>query len=215
MKNVIVPLAACLSACLAPFSAMAHPHIFAEARMEIIEGADGTIAEVRNIWRFDEMFSASVVLDYDKNSDAKLDKDELAEIGATVHESLAEFSYYTFVTMNGKPVDLGKPDTIHVDYKDGQVLMFFSMKPQKPLPVKGTLTFGAWDPTLYTAIDFAKDTDIVVKGTHLAACKHKVVRPDPDEIISQNQNNLTDAFFNDPTGTDMTKLFATRLELKC
>ncbi|POO48383.1 ABC transporter substrate-binding protein, partial [Agrobacterium rosae] len=28
-------------------------------------------------------------------------------------------------------------------------------------------------------------------------------------------NNLTDAFFNDPTGTDMTKLFATRLELKC
>lgn len=215
MKNVIVPLAACLSACLAPFSAMAHPHIFAEARMEIIEGADGNIAEVRNIWRFDEMFSASVVLDYDKNSDAKLDKEELAEIGKTVHESLAEFSYYTFVTANGKPVDLGKPDTIHVDYKDNQVLMFFSMKPQKPLPVKGTLTFGAWDPTLYTAIDFAKDTDIVVKGTHLAACKHKVVRPDPDEIISQNQNNLTDAFFNDPTGTDMTKLFATRLELKC
>ncbi len=30
---------------------------------------------------------------------------------------------------------------------------------------------------MYTAIDFAKDTDIVVKGPHLAACKHKVVRP--------------------------------------
>jgi len=41
------------------------------------------------------------------------------------------------------------------------------------------------------------------------------VRPDPDEIIAQNQSSLTDAFFNDPTGTDMTKLFATRLELQC
>ncbi|UHS57508.1 DUF1007 family protein [Agrobacterium vaccinii] len=215
MKNVIVPLAACLSACLAPLTAFAHPHIFAEARMEIIEGSDGNIQEVRNIWRFDEMFSASVVLDYDKNSDAKLDKEELAEIGNTVHESLAEFSYYTFITLNGKAVDFGKPDTIHVDYKDNQVLMFFSVKPQKPLPIKGLLSFGAWDPTMYTAIDFAKDTDIVVKGPHLAACKHKVVRPDPDEIIAQNQNNLTDAFFNDPTGTDMTKLFATRLELSC
>lgn len=215
MKNLYLTSAVCLSACLAPLTAFAHPHIFAEARMEIIEGSDGNVQEVRNIWRFDEMFSASVVLDYDKNSDAKLDKEELTEIGNTVHESLAEFSYYTFITQNGKAVDFGKPDTIHVDYKDGQILMFFSVKPQKPLAVKGTLTFGAWDPTMYTAIDFAKDTDIVVKGPHLAACKHKVVRPNPDEIISQNQNNLTDAFFNDPTGTDMTKLFATRLELIC
>lgn len=183
--------------------------------MEIIEGADGNVEEVRNIWRFDEMFSASVVLDYDKNSDAKLDSQELAEIGATVHESLAEFSYYTFITQNGKAVDLRKPDAIHVDYKDNQVLMFFSVKPKAPLTAKGTLTFGAWDPTLYTAMDFAKDSDIVIKGTHLAACKHKVVRPDPDEIIAQNQSNLTDAFFNDPTGTDMTKLFATRMELTC
>lgn len=215
MKKLLLPLAACASACLAPVAASAHPHIFAEARMEIIEGTDGNVQEIRNIWRFDEMFSASVVLDYDKNSDAKLDKEELAEIGTTVHESLAEYSYYTFITQNGAQVDFAKPDAIHVDYKDGQILMFFSVKPKKPLAVKGTLTFGAWDPTMYTAIDFAKDTDLVVKGTHLAACKHKVIRPDPDEIISQNQSSLTDAFFNDPTGTDMTKLFATRLELKC
>lgn len=52
--------------------------------MEIVEGPNGTVQEVRNIWRFDEMFSASVVMDYDKNSDLKLDKDELAEIGNTV-----------------------------------------------------------------------------------------------------------------------------------
>ncbi|GAK68724.1 hypothetical protein RRU01S_02_00520 [Agrobacterium rubi TR3 = NBRC 13261] len=215
MKNAILPLAACLAACLAPMTAMAHPHVFAEARLEVIEGTDGKVQEVRNIWRFDEMFSASVVLDYDKNSDAKLDKEELAEIGTTVVESLAEFSYYTFISADGKTVDVAKPDTIHVDYKDNQILMFFSVKPKTPLPIKGKLSFGAWDPTMYTAIDFAKDTDLVVKGTHLAACKHTVVRPNPDEIIAQNQNNLTDAFFNDPTGTDMTKLFATRLELTC
>jgi ABC-type uncharacterized transport system substrate-binding protein len=41
------------------------------------------------------------------------------------------------------------------------------------------------------------------------------VRPDPDDVISQNNASLTDAFFNDPTGTDMSKLFATRLELTC
>jgi ABC-type uncharacterized transport system substrate-binding protein len=34
-------------------------------------------------------------------------------------------------------------------------------------------------------------------------------------VISQNSASLTDAFFNDPTGTDMTKLFATRMEVTC
>ena len=38
---------------------------------------------------------------------------------------------------------------------------------------------------------------------------------DPDEAIAQNQTNLTDAFFNDPSGTDLSKIFATRLELTC
>ncbi|KAA3498143.1 DUF1007 family protein [Rhizobium rhizogenes] len=201
-------------ACI-PVAASAHPHIFAEARMEIVEGPNGTVQEVRNIWRFDEMFSASVVMDYDKNSDLKLDKDELADIGNTVLESLAEYSYYTFITADSKPVAFGKPEAIHVDYKDNQILMFFSVKPTKPLAIKGKLSFGAWDPTMYTAIDFAKDGDLAMQGKDLAACKHHVVRPDPDEVLAQNQSTLTDAFFNDPTGTDMTKMFATRLEVTC
>lgn len=213
MKRRFLLLAAGLTS--VPVVAVAHPHIFAEARMEIVEGPNGTVQEVRNIWRFDEMFSASVVMDYDKNSDLKLDKDELADIGNTVLESLAEYSYYTFITADSKPVAFGKPEAIHVDYKDNQILMFFSVKPTKPLAIKGKLSFGAWDPTMYTAIDFAKDADLATEGKDLNACKHHVVRPDPDEVLAQNQSTLTDAFFNDPTGTDMTKMFATRLEVTC
>lgn len=183
--------------------------------MEIIEGPGKTVQEVRNIWRFDEMFSASVVLDYDKNSDLKLDEGELGEIGSTVLESLADYSYYTFVTAGGKAVDFGKPEAIHVTYENQQIMMFFSMKPKSSMALKGAMTFGAWDPTMYTAIDFAKDSDLVLQGKDLTACKHRVVRPDPDEVLAQNQNNLTDAFFNDPTGTDMSKMFATRLEVTC
>ena len=46
-------------------------------------------------------------------------------------------------------------------------------------------------------------------------CTKTVIRPDPDKAIAQNQTTLTDAFFNDPTGTDMSKIFATKLELNC
>ncbi len=48
-------------------------------------------------------------------------------------------------------------------------------------------------------------------GDKIAACKHQVVRPDPDEVLAENKQSLTDAFFNDPTGTNMSKLFATQV----
>ncbi|MEW9614099.1 DUF1007 family protein [Shinella sp. S4-D37] len=210
-----LPLLVAGAACAAPAAALAHPHIFAEARLEVVAGEDGTVSELRNVWRFDEMFSASVVMDFDNNSNAALDPDELADVGRTVLESLEEFSYYTTITEDGKAIKVARPDAINVDYQDGQLLMFFTVKPGEAMPLKGKLTFGVYDPTMYAAMDFASDDDLITVGDKFAACKRTVVRPDPDEVLAQNQDSLTEAFFNDPTGTDMSKLFATRLELTC
>jgi ABC-type uncharacterized transport system substrate-binding protein len=111
-------------------------------------------------------------------------------------------------------IKVSKPDTIHVDYKDGQLLMFFAIKPATTMTLKGKLTFGIYDPTLYTSIDFPTDKDVVLMGK-FDGCTGAVVRPDPDEVIAENKSTLTDAFFNDPTGTNMSKLFATRMEVTC
>ncbi|PYE24502.1 ABC-type uncharacterized transport system substrate-binding protein [Rhizobium sp. PP-CC-3A-592] len=208
-------LAGLAAALVLPAQAFAHPHIFAEARLEVVSDDTGHISQLRNVWRFDELFSASVLLDFDKNSNATLDPDELAEVGQTVLDSLSEYNYYTTIYDNGKLVKVSKPDAIHADFKDNQLLLIFAVKPAESMPLKGTMSFGIYDPTLYTAIDFPSDGDLAVVGDKLAACQHKVVRPDPDEVISQNQSTLTDAFFTDPTGTDMSKLFATRIEFTC
>jgi ABC-type uncharacterized transport system substrate-binding protein len=195
--------------------ALAHPHIFAEARVEIVAADDGTLKELRNVWRFDDVFSSSVLMDFDKNTDLKLDHSELNEIANTIRDSLGDYSYFTFISKDGASSDIARPDTFNVDFKDNQLLVFFVAKPKTPLKIGGRMSFGVYDPTLYTAIDFAKDGDLVVEGKAFSACTHKVVRPDPDQVIAQNQSNLTEAFFNDPAGTDMGKLFATRLEVTC
>jgi len=210
--KTLLPFAALLA--MAPAAALAHPHVFADARLEIVAGADGNIQELHNVWRFDEVFSSQVLLDFDKNTNLVLDPEELAEVGETVRTSLEEYGYYTTLTLDGKSVAVAKPDVINVDYKDGQLLMFFAIKPAVVMPLKGKLTFGVYDPTLYASIDFPGDEDLVLIGD-FKACKHVVVRPDADEVIAQNQSSLTDAFFTDPTGTDMSKLFATRMEVTC
>ncbi len=213
MKHITAALT--LLAVLAPSVSLAHPHIFAEARLEIVSDDKNEISELRNVWRFDDLFSASVVMDFDKNSNAQLDPDELEEIGQTVLDSLQEYNYYTTITDNGKTVKVNKPESIVADYKDGQLLLMFAVKPAEALPLKGKLSFGVYDPTMYTAIDFPTDEDLAPIGDQINACQHKVVRPDPDEVLAENKASLTDAFFNDPTGTDMSKMFATRIEFTC
>jgi ABC-type uncharacterized transport system substrate-binding protein len=214
MTKFRITTAALASLLLSPAVTLAHPHVFADARLEIVAGADGNIQQLHNVWRFDEVFSSQVLLDFDKNTNLVLDVPELEEIGRTVRDSLEEFSYYTTLTQDGKTIAVTKPDVINVDFKDGQLLMFFAIKPATVMPLKGKLTFGVYDPTLYASMDFPSDQDLVILG-NFGSCKHSVVRPDADEVIAANQSTLTDAFFNDPTGTDMSKLFATRMEVNC
>ncbi|MBR0558106.1 DUF1007 family protein [Ciceribacter sp. L1K23] len=199
----------------APLPAAAHPHVFAEARLEIVAADDGTVQELRNVWRFDDMFSSSVLMDFDANTNLKLEESELEEISDTIRQSLADYDYFTFINHDGKPVEIAAPDVLHADFQDNQLLVIFSVKPMAPLPASGTLSFGVYDPTLYTAIDFTDDTHLVLEGQGFAKCKHQVIRPDADEVIAQNQAMLTEAFFADPVNNDMGKLFATRLEVTC
>jgi ABC-type uncharacterized transport system substrate-binding protein len=100
------------------------------------------------------------------------------------------------------------------NFEDSQLIVLFESQPVEPLPLEGKVSFGVYDPTFYTAIDYYDDDQLVVTSLP-ESCSRSVIRPDPDEAIAQNQQTLTDAFFDDPTGNDMSKIFATRLELDC
>ncbi|CCM78749.1 DUF1007 family protein [Rhizobium mesoamericanum] len=190
-----------------PAVASAHPHIFVDAKFEAVAAADGSLSELRNTWRFDEVFSSSVLLDFDKNNNSTLDPPELAAV--------AKYNYYTSATIYGKAVPLTKPDVIHTTYEGGSLILSFSQRPTEKTPLRGLIVFGVYDPTLYTALDFANDTDLKTSGDGFRRCKSMVIRPESKEIRAENQATLTSLFFNDPMGTGYSQLVATRLEVQC
>lgn len=194
--------------------ALAHPHVFAEARLDIDINGSGEVTALKHVWRFDDVFSSTVLLEFDKNKDLQLDEAELKDVRNTIYESLGEYGYFQLVTMDGKDVAMAKPDPFIASFQDNQLVILFQSQPAKPLKLSGKVDFGVYDPTFYTAIDFTTDQNIVVKGLP-ANCNKRVVRPDPDQAIAENQKTLTDAFFNDPTGTNFSKIFATKLEINC
>ena len=208
-------LAASAAALLATtMPASVHPHVFAEARLDVMLNPDKTVKSLRHLWRFDDLFSSTVLMEFDKNSDLKLDDAELAEVSKTVFESIGEFNYFQVVTADGKDVPMKPPARLIANFEDQQLIILFETEPKEPLKLSGKLDFGVYDPTFYTAIDFTDDANMTVADLP-ANCTRQVIRPDPDQAIAQNQGSLTEAFFNDPSGTDMSKIFATKLELNC
>jgi ABC-type uncharacterized transport system substrate-binding protein len=194
--------------------ASVHPHVFAEARLDVVVNPDSTVKSLRHLWRFDDLFSSTVLVEFDKNSDLKLDDDELQEVSQTVYASLADYNYFQIVSVDGKDVAMKPPPSLMANYENNQLIILFESEPKEALALKGKVDFGIYDPTFYTALDYTEDENMAVDGMP-ASCTRAVIRPDPDEAIAQNQANLTDAFFNDPAGTDLSKIFATKLELTC
>ena len=215
-------LAAWLAGVLASLAlagaAAAHPHVFAEARMEIVGDTAGRLISVRNIWRMDELFSTSVVVDYDKNANGVLDDDELQAVGDTVKESIAEWSFYTFVRAGGKVVPLDPPAEIRTLYQDNQLLMFFEMKVKDPVDLKTTpVSVSNFDETFFVAFDFAdeKSFDLVDMP---AGCTRAMVVPDEDEAAQQWMSSIASLGPDETVpadGIDYSQLLATRAEVKC
>jgi ABC-type uncharacterized transport system substrate-binding protein len=196
-------------------AASAHPHVFAEARLDVVLNADHqSVKALRHLWRFDDLFSSTVLMEFDKNSDLKLDDAELKDVSDTIFASLAEYDYFQLVTVDGKDVKMKAPAHLMANFDNDQLIILFESEPETPIKLAGKIDFGVYDPTFYTAIDFTEDANMKVDDMP-ANCTSKVIRPDPDTAIAENQKTLTDAFFNDPTGTDMSKIFATKLELNC
>ncbi|MCO5070564.1 MAG: DUF1007 family protein [Rhizobiaceae bacterium] len=203
-----------LTAVAAATPVLAHPHVFAEARLDVDVDAQGNVSALKHVWRFDDLFSSTVLVEFDKNADLKLDKSELQDVSRTIYDSLAEFNYFQLVTVNGKDVAMKRPDQLIATFEHNQLMIMFKSEPVEPLKLAGRVDFGVYDPTFYTAIDFVEDTQMAVNDMP-STCARTVVRPDPDEALAQNQASLTEDFFNDPAGTDISKIFATRLELNC
>ncbi len=213
-KHSILAAMTGLALLLPGAAAFAHPHVFAEARLEVGIDGERNVEWLRHVWRFDDLFSSTVLFEFDMNKDLKLDAAELETVGSVVHESLSEFNYFQMVTRGGRNVDMQAPERLMASFEDNVLVIAFETRPKEALTIDAPVDLGVYDPTFYTAIDFYEDSMMTVAGKP-DDCTAKVVRPDPDEALAMNQQSLTDAFFDEPGGVDYSQLFATRLELRC
>ena len=174
--------------------AHAHPHVFLEANLELVRNQEGFVTELRHVWRFDDIFSSSLILDFDENGNGELDIAELQEIANITKSSLSEYEFYTHVMKDGSDVKLQEPDPFYVDFQDGPLIMIMSIALEKPQSIGKTgFKVSVSDDTYYTAVEFNNEKSIDINGTK-GGCSWEIIRPDFDALYARDAERLADLF---------------------
>ena len=162
-----------------PGVATAHPHILIDAHTELLFNAQGQLTGVTNVWDFDDAFSAFAIQGYDRNGDGNPTREELQPLAKVNLTSLAEYGYFTRVTVAGADIPVGVPKDYFDVFKDERLTLRFTLPLSRPLEVRGkTIEVDVYDPAYFAAITFATNDPVRLLGAG-DACGVSVHRPEP------------------------------------
>jgi ABC-type uncharacterized transport system substrate-binding protein len=137
-------------------AAVAHPHVFVEAKTEIVFGPDGRAEAIRQSWRFDKFFSSYAILGYDTDNNGLLTTEELSDLAKLNAESLSEFDFFTFIYKNKKRVEIKGVSGYWLSYDPDmqQLTFYFVLNFAQPVTIDQTpLTIDVFDPEYFVAME--------------------------------------------------------------
>ena len=121
------------------------------------------------------MFSAFATQGIESKQKGKFTREELAPLAKVNVESLKEFDYFTYATIDGKKVPLSDPLSDYwLDYTDSILTLHFTLPFKTPVKAK-ELKLEVYDPTIFVDFEFAKKTPVKLVGA--PQCKLDVVLP--------------------------------------
>ena len=197
MRRLVAALSAVIS--LWPLAALAHPHIFIDARASVTFNDAGEVVSIHNSWTFDEAYSAWSVQGLDTDHDGKLSPAELQPLADDNMNGLADYEYYTFAGEGKAPnLKFGHGSQPHlVMGADGKTTLDFDVPLARPYAIRKSLELSIDDPEYYVAISFkdAHEVELINAPSNCA-----VTMEDPKQM----PDALADALYALPP--DVTKL---------
>jgi ABC-type uncharacterized transport system substrate-binding protein len=152
------------AAVLAAGPALAHPHVFVDAKAEVVFSTPGTITAVRNIWQFDRAFSEYAIQGLDTNDDGQLSDAELKPLAKVNVEALSEFEFFNFLILGDRKFQFVPPTEYWLEFRGGRLTLFYTLPLKEPVAVEKGMVLEIYDPEYYVAFTFVKDTPIAVAG---------------------------------------------------
>ncbi len=169
---LVISVVAMVLAAMAP--ARAHPHVWVDARAEIVFDAAGRAIALRHHWTFDEAFSAFASQGLDTDGDGKLTRAELQPLADVNVESLVEFDFFTFLTTGDISRQFAPPAEHWLEAGAGRLTLHFTLPLAEPLAVD-TAGFSVeiYDPEYFVAFSLP-DTEAIRLAEAPSGCQVEV-----------------------------------------
>jgi ABC-type uncharacterized transport system substrate-binding protein len=149
-------VAALIFVCLSS-DGISHPHVFVDAELTIVFDDQG-LAGFRQRWIFDEMFSSTMLSNFDKNNDDSLDVHEVEEIKKGGFSNLRNYGFFTHILIDEKTFDVNYVTEFSAETHDNRLVYTFFV----PCHVAASeqfkqVTVSLFDETYYTDVALLSD----------------------------------------------------------
>lgn len=155
--------------------ALAHPHIFIDAEVEVVFNDAGEIATLRHAWTFDTAFSVWMVQGLDTNGDGIVSTEEMQELADENMIGLADYGFYTFA---GDGMAFTAAGDQRMRYEDNRVTLDYAINATQPVAPGSDFELGIYDAEYYVAIGFADAGDVTLVNAP-DSCRVDLIPPHP------------------------------------
>lgn len=133
-------------------SVSAHPHVFMEASLTF--ESDGKIWTGLWVeWRFDVVFSAGTIMQFDHDGDGSFDVAETVQVRQKAFSNLKKYGYFTFIRQGEKRFAPSEAESFSARQENG-ILVYRFRIPLDNLDPDAELYIAAFDTTFYCDIKY-------------------------------------------------------------
>ena len=184
--GLLAVLAALLALASAAPAARAHPHVWIDMRSALLFNGVGQITGLRLYWVFDEFYTVFALDGLKEDEDGKPAPDSLRELAELNITNLADYDYFTKLTLEGERLAFGTVTEYESFVWDDRLVLVFTVPLARPVnPQDARLAYAVFDPTYYIEILHVKEDPMLLEGSVPEGCTTELIKPNPDfETVS-------------------------------
>lgn len=156
---------------IAPLNA--HPHVFADVRLELIFNKQ-KITAIRQSWQFDEFFSSSLITDFDADHDQHFKQEESEQLKKNAFENLANYAFFNHIFNHDQKITEFNYTDFSAKIVNNRVVYDFTLTLAEPVePIKSSLAIGIYDPEFFVDLAYVDDNPVIFNHNNLS-CAYEI-----------------------------------------
>lgn len=198
--------------------AAAHPHVWIEARSDVVFDDRGRIIAINHEWTMDEMYTEAAVDGLDANADGVYSPEELKALTQENIESLKEYAYFTSFTAGNEKSLFSDVFEAGQLWNNKRLKLHFQLPLKEPVdPRKTAVSYRVYDPGFFIAIEFPGKDAVSAVGAIPADCRVELQEPVSDEQAVDTKAMLATkgVEWQAPPEEDFGAMFAQPIAVLC